>query len=136
MGRVRVVLKRVIGARGREAARRARWSVRRRMGYRRRLVPASRCFGFDRGTPIDRHYIESFLARHAEDVRGRVLEVGDDGYTRRFGGAVRSVDIVDIDAGNPRATLVGDLADPATLPREAFDCIICTQTLMLMYDVR
>ena len=35
---------------------------------------------------MDRHYIERFLAQHAVDVQGRVLEVGDDAYTRRFGG--------------------------------------------------
>ena len=133
---MRVMLRRVVGPRGLAAARRARWSVRRRMGYRRRLVPASRNFGYDRGTPIDRYYIDSFLAAHAGDVRGRVLEVGDDGYTRRFGRDVGTVDVVDIDAANPSATLVGDLGGPATLPREAFDCIICTQTLMFIPDAR
>ena len=51
------------------------------------LEPVSRSFGFDRGTPVDRRYIEQFLARHAAAIRGDVLEVGDDGYTRRFGGA-------------------------------------------------
>ena len=29
------------------------------------VVPISRDFGFDRGTPIDRYYIERFLERHA-----------------------------------------------------------------------
>ena len=55
------------------------------------LVPVSRSFGFDRGQPIDRHYIEDFLRRHgswpgysAGDIRGVVMEVGDDVYTRRF----------------------------------------------------
>src|ERR687895_460818 len=57
-----------------------------RLGSLRRVTPISRNYGFDRGTPIDRHYIERFLTRHAGDVRGRVLEVGDDEYTRRFGG--------------------------------------------------
>jgi len=51
----------------------------------RSVTPLSRGFGSDRGRPIDRHYIEGFLARHATDVRGRVLEFGDDAYTRRFG---------------------------------------------------
>ena len=46
----------------------------------------SRDFGFDRGTPIDRYYIESFLSTHASDIRGHVLEVADNTYTRRFGG--------------------------------------------------
>src|SRR5947208_3646362 len=47
--------------------------------------PISFYFGFDRGTPIDRYYIEKFLSTQATHIRGRVLEVGDDSYSRRFG---------------------------------------------------
>jgi glycosyltransferase involved in cell wall biosynthesis len=47
--------------------------------------PISLDFGFDRGTPVDRYYVEGFLARHASDIRGRVLEIGDASYSRRFG---------------------------------------------------
>ncbi|UUY02948.1 class I SAM-dependent methyltransferase [Svornostia abyssi] len=39
-------------------------------------------------------------------------------------------------AANPDATIVGDLTDPSTLPAETFDCIICTQTLPVIWDVR
>lgn len=98
--------------------------------------PLSDDFGFDRGTPVDRHYIERFLEDHAADVRGRVLEVGDDAYTRRFGGdAVEHVDVLHGAAGNPQATVVADLADAPQLEDASFDCVICTQTLLLVYDV-
>jgi len=101
------------------------------------VVPISRDFGFDRGTPIDRYYIERFLARHEIEIAGRVLEVGSDDYTRRFGGQrVAQIDILHVREGNPRATIVGDLTDPAVLPESAFDCIVLTQTLHLIYDVR
>lgn len=107
-----------------------------RFGDLRRTAPISRAFGFDRGLPVDRWYIERFLAEHAEDVRGRVLEVGDDGYTRRFGGArVVQCDILHVDASNPKATIVADLADAGHVPSAQFDCIIVTQTLHLIYDV-
>src|SRR3954452_24936630 len=53
-----------------------------------RRGPVSRRWGFDRGLPIDRYFIESSLARSRADIRGRVLEVKDGGYTRRFGSAV------------------------------------------------
>jgi SAM-dependent methyltransferase len=93
-------------------------------------------YGFDRGTPIDRVYIERFLGRHASDISGHVLEVGDDSYTRRFGGGrVQSVEVLDATAANPKATLVIDLNEGGP-PDERFDCIICTQTLLLVYDVR
>ncbi|HWJ55601.1 MAG TPA: glycosyltransferase [Vicinamibacterales bacterium] len=108
-----------------------------RFGDLRRVTPISPDFGFDRGLPVDRYYIEKFLARHASEIAGRVLEVGDDSYTRRFGGVrVTRADILHVHAGNPRATFVGDLTDPSVLPENTFDCIVLTQTLHLIYDVR
>ena len=106
-------------------------------GDLRRLTPVSRVFGFDRGTPVDRYYIEDFLARNAECIRGRVLEVGDDSYTRRFGGdRVAQRDVLHVSADNPHATIVADLASADHVPSNLFDCIILTQTLHLIYDVR
>jgi SAM-dependent methyltransferase len=97
----------------------------------------SQSFGFNRGQPIDRYYIEHFLARHANDVRGRVLEIGDDLYTRRFGGdRVTTRDVLHVTQGNPGATIVGDLTCADHIPCDAFDCVILTQTLHLIYDVR
>jgi glycosyltransferase involved in cell wall biosynthesis len=107
-----------------------------RFGHLRRLAPISRRFGFDRGGPIDRYYIESFLDRHREDVRGHVLEFGDDAYTRRFGdGRVVVSDVLHVHEGNPAATYVADLAKADNVPSDAFDCILCTQTLQLVFDV-
>jgi SAM-dependent methyltransferase len=107
-----------------------------RFGDFRRLVPISRDFGYDRGTPIDRYYIEGFLTKHAPDVRGRVLEIAETVYTRRFGGDhVSHSDVLHAVAGNPEATIVGDLAGPLAVPADSFDCIICTQTLPVIYQV-
>ena len=98
--------------------------------------PLSDNWGYERGTPIDRYYIEGFLADHEGDVRGRVLEVQEDDYSRRFGGAkVTRQDILNIDDSIPDATIVGDLADPAVLPAGQFDCILLTQTLHLVFDM-
>ena len=106
-------------------------------GQLRRVTPISTVFGYDRGLPVDRYYIEGFLARNAGVVRGRVLEVGDDTYTRRFGGErVTRSDVLHVAEGNPRATFVGDLTSADHIPSDAFDCVILTQTLHLIYDVR
>jgi SAM-dependent methyltransferase len=108
-----------------------------RWGSLRRLRPLSATGGFDRGQPIDRYYIEGFLQKHRADIRGRVLEVADPGYTRQFGGdRVTRSDVLHAAPGNPQATLVGDLARAETLPEGVFDCIILTQTLMYIFDVR
>lgn len=107
-----------------------------RFGDLRRSLPIGRDFGVDRGTPVARYYVESFIARHANDIHGRVLEVADNDYTRRFGGArVDRSDVISREA-RPNTTIAGDLAQPGTLPEAAFDCIIFTQTLQYIYDAR
>lgn len=108
-----------------------------RWGELRRLSPLSATWGLDRGLPVDRHYIEGFLGRHRADVRGVVLEVKDPGYTERYGGAaVTRCEVVDVDPANPRATIVADLRRAGGIPSGSADCVILTQTLHLLDDVR
>jgi SAM-dependent methyltransferase len=107
-------------------------------GGLRRLKPVSGAFGLDRGQPVSRYYIEEFLAENSEWIRGRVLEFGDPTYTRRFGGdRVARSDVLNVVAYDPSTTIVADLADCGTvIPSGIFDCILCTQTLQMVYDVR
>ena len=108
-----------------------------RWGSLRRLTPISRAWGYDRGLPVDRYYIEQFLSDCAADVRGRVLEVKDDSYTVKYGGdRVSRSDVLHKTAGNPRATVVADLTNAPDLPADTYDCIICTQTLQFIYEIR
>lgn len=107
-----------------------------RWGSFRRTIPVNRGWGFERGSPIDRHYIEEFLNAHKGDIKGHVLEVDNAGYTRRFGERrVSSSSVLDVDAANPNATIITDLNDATELPSAKFDCIILTQTLQFVYDV-
>jgi SAM-dependent methyltransferase len=107
------------------------------LGDLRRITPIDSGFGLGRGKPVDRHYIEDYLRRNADDIRGRVLEVGEDTYTRAYGRhRVARSDILHADDSNPRATLKADLAGDNELPSDCFDCFICTQTLTYIYDVR
>jgi SAM-dependent methyltransferase len=135
---VTIALKRALGALPPGARMRLKRVVRRpRWGNLRRHTPFSTNYGFDRGTPADRYYIERFLAAHARDIRGHVLEVREASYTHRFGGArVTRSDVLDIDPGNLAATIVGDLGNPATLPAHRFDAVVLTQTLQYARDVR
>ncbi|MBD2526708.1 glycosyltransferase [Nostoc sp. FACHB-133] len=106
-------------------------------GSLRRLTPMSRAFGYHRGLPIDRYYIENFLERQANDVQGRVLEIGDASYTRRFGGdRVTQSDVLHVIEGNPEATIIGDLTNADHIPSDAFDCVVLTQTLHLLYNMQ
>jgi hypothetical protein len=124
----------------RQAAHTLRQHVRRiirpaRLGSLRRTQPLSRDFGYDRGTPVDRYYIERFLEQHRSDISGRVLEVKEPMYTNRFGTQVERSDILDMDASNLHATLVADLAKGEGLPADRFNCFILTQTLQLIYCI-
>jgi glycosyltransferase involved in cell wall biosynthesis/SAM-dependent methyltransferase len=122
----------------------ARWTRDRRhvslrsvhFGSLRRVTPVSRLLGRDRGLPIDRYYIERFLAAEAEHIRGHVLEIDDDRYTRRFGGdRVTRSDVLHVHSNNPRATIVADLTCADNIPANRFDCIVLTQTLPFIYNI-
>ena len=106
------------------------------LGTLRRTRPLSSRWGEDRGTPVDRYYIERFMEEHRADLRGRVLEVKESEYTRRFGRDVEWADVLDIDPGNPQATVVADLTAADAVPSDSFDCFVLTQTLQFIYDTR
>jgi len=114
------------------------WQERRPvdLGALRRTTPIDPNWGFERGTPIDRVYVERFVGDHAGDIRGRVLEIAAPDYTNRYGSHVTRVDILMAKEGNPEATIVGDLADAPQIPGDSFDCAIVTQTLQFVYDIR
>jgi ubiquinone/menaquinone biosynthesis C-methylase UbiE len=85
---------------------------------------------------VDRYYIEKFLASHSADIRGHVLEIGNNKYTVRYGGTkVQKSDILHVSDQDPYATIIGDLTNADHIPSNTFTCIICTQTLHLIYDM-
>ena len=104
------------------------------LGDLRRVTPIDPNWGFERGTPIDRVYVERFVGGHAADIRGRVLEIAAPDYTTRFGTGVERVDVLMAREGNPEATIVADLADAPQIPGDTFDCAIVTQTLQFVWD--
>jgi SAM-dependent methyltransferase len=106
-----------------------------RLGSLGTTHPVSSNWGYDRGRPVDRWYIERFLEQHRADITGHVLEVKDSGYTDRFGHAVEERAVLDIDPANERATYVADLAAAAAVPSGAFDCFVLTQTLQYVFDL-
>lgn len=98
--------------------------------------PISCDFGLSRGTPIDRYYIESFLQENNTDIRGVVLEIAESVYTKQFDHGVTSFEVLHVDESNRKATIIGDLTQPLSLPEKMVDCFICTQTLNFVFDIR
>lgn len=105
-------------------------------GGLRSTRPVSSVWGLDRGQPIDRYYIEKFLTQQTAHIRGHVLEIGTDAYTKRYGGKnIVKSDILHISSQSEQATIVADLRNAPHVDSEQFDCIICTQTLQFIYEV-
>jgi SAM-dependent methyltransferase len=108
-----------------------------RFGDLRRVTPICPDFGHGRGGAIDRVYVENFLDANRADIRGKVLEIGDRVYTQRFGGnRVTQSDVLHAVAGNPAATIVGDLQTGENVPVGEYDCMIVTQAIHVLFDFR
>jgi len=103
-----------------------------------RAEPVSRLFGLDRGQPIDRYYIEKFLESNREFIKGNVLEVAEDRYSRMFADPAGQpvFHILHVEEGNTPGRLRGDLTRPGTLPESQYACFICTQTFNFIFEVQ
>ena len=103
----------------------------------RSTKPVSAIFGLERGLPVDRYYIEEFLGKNSDCIRGDVLEIADSSYSRKFGiEQDAQFHVLHFSNDNPHASIVGDLTDVETLPKNKFDCFICTQTYNFIYDFK
>lgn len=100
----------------------------------RSVKPLSRKFGFDRGTPIDRYWIESFLRENGKVITGKCLEVTDNHYTEKYGIGVVQSDVLDVDPENKKANIVADLRNMKNVRSNTYDCIILTHVLGLIDD--
>src|SRR6187431_782802 len=65
-------------------------------GNLRRVTPLSQMYGFDRGTPIDRYYVNKFLSARSALICGRVLEIQTTDHARRYGNGANVMHTLDI----------------------------------------
>jgi SAM-dependent methyltransferase len=100
------------------------------------VEPLSYLWGFDRGIPLCRYYLEQFLQEFKADVRGHCLEFQSGSYVRRLGGSrLTKLDVLHLDDANPEATIIADLTRPNQIPSDQFDCILCTHVLHVIPEV-
>jgi len=100
-----------------------------------RSTPVNALWGFNRGLPIDRFYIQEFLSQNSGLISGDVLSVGDDYYAQSLGqDKLTNSDVLHISESR-KATIVADLSDAPQIPSNKFDCFLLIQTLQLIYDV-
>ncbi len=106
-----------------------------RWGNLRRVTPFSVNFGFDRGTPVDRYYLQKFLETHRADITGNVLEIQSPGYANRYGSNLRQVHTIDISPASV-PTFVCDLArSEGVVPDATYDCFLLPNTLHHLRDL-
>ncbi len=97
--------------------------------------PASRRFGLERGTAIDRYYIEHFLEENKKFIYGNCLEIAENTYTLKFGrNMVNKANILHLNGWGANA-IKGNLETGEGIETEKYDCIIITQTLMFILNI-
>ena len=101
------------------------------------LEPISLKYGYDRGTPIDRSYIEDFILKYQHLIKGVCLEVHDTAYLKKYGGSnVTKADALDVDTSNGLANVFGDLRNlKGVVADNTYDCLVINHTLNLLDDI-
>lgn len=97
------------------------------------LRPSSTRFGLERGKPIDRVFIEKFLADNKEYIHGTVIEIGDNRYMSQYAQLIENPVIMHV---NGWGGMKGNLATGEGIVDNYADCLICTQTLQHIYDIQ
>jgi SAM-dependent methyltransferase len=107
---------------------------RPKWGNLRRVTPISANYGFDRGTPIDRYYVDRFFTAHRNAISGRALEIQTTDHITRYGAGVTTADTLDI---NPAChpTYCCDLAHSDVVPSGSYDCFLLPNTLCFLRDL-
>lgn len=107
-----------------------------RWGGLRKIHPFNRDFGVWEGTAVDRYYIEIFLHNESASIKGDVLEIAENRYTKKYASGNYQSHVLQLDEAVSQNDIVGDLVTGKGLSDEQFDCIILTQTLPFIYDFR
>jgi len=94
-------------------------------------------FGFKRGTPIDRYYINDFLKKSSDIFIGDALEFGDTNYLDRFDDKLQNKFIFNYSENHYTSNRMffGDISKPDSLPFGTFDTIICINVLNFIFDI-
>ena len=101
----------------------------------RNVGPISTRFGYDRGNPIDRYYIEKFLDINRKLIKGKCLEIHDSNYTKKFGDdRVTVADALDVDRKNKLSNIFSDIRDMSIIKDNTYDTLVITHTIGIVDD--
>ena len=100
------------------------------------IRPASSIFGCERGNAVDRYYIENFLKRNSESIRGDVMEIASNDYIQKYGAEKVTSELILHVKGWGKNAIKGHFETGEGLKEHMIDCLICTQTLQYIYDLK
>lgn len=98
------------------------------------LQPISRRFGAEFGTPIDRIYIERFIRINSKYIKGTVMEIAEDKYSQKYEPQIDQLQILHVN-GWGKDVIKGNFETGEGIIANSVDCLICTQTLLMIYDL-
>jgi len=100
------------------------------------LEPYSRMNATERGKAVDRVYIERFLEAHKADIKNTVMEIASSDYIDMYGEDKVDKKIILHVKGWGKDAIKGNLETREGLTDNMVDCLICTQTLQYIYNLK
>ncbi len=101
------------------------------------MKPISRRCGYERGTPIDRYYIEKFLDSNQKYIQNKVMEVADNQYTCRYSKNIKEALIMHVEGWDKDVVQINlETGNGVAKYANSIDCFICTQTIQMIYDIK
>lgn len=97
------------------------------------VKPFSSDFGIRFGKPIDRIYIENFLEKSKDSIKGDVLEIAENTYSKKFAVSAINSFILHVEERDSPNVITGNLETGDNIPEGKFDCLLITQTLPFVY---
>lgn len=96
----------------------------------KRYAPLCHDYGYSRGTPIDRYYLEQFIREIRSYVVGYTLEIGGSRENQYLYGFTNAMSYKTMDMHQkPEVDITGDIHDPNSLGSNSFDSIILFNVL-------
>lgn len=99
------------------------------------IHPISEQFGTERGTPVDRFYIDAFIGENRRYITRDVLEIEDSYYTEKYGSNITTAYVMDVSSKASGISFNANLETGEGIRECIADCFILTQTLMYIYDL-
>lgn len=99
-------------------------------GSFKRRAPFCPDFGYSRGTPIDRYYLDKFIAEIRDEVVGDTLEIGGKRQNQELYGFTRAASYLTMDvAPHPDVEVVADVHNAAAFPPGSVDTVVLLNVL-------